>query len=172
MTTSDSFASPEATLNPPAGATSDPGSFQPKGMARLAPLGGWGMLGAAVAYVLANNPTDRAPDLLGGCGWYTAFGTNGPTCGGTRMVWYLAHGDLVNAARSHLVALLGVPFVLYALVQWSASWLFGVRLPQLRLQAWVYIAYGAAFVVYAAVLRNLPGFEWFHLDYMQPGIGL
>jgi hypothetical protein len=23
-----------------------------------------------------------------------------------------------------------------------------------------------------AVLRNLPGFEWFHLDYMQPGIGL
>lgn len=32
-------------------------------------------------------------------------GINGPTCGGTRLVWYLLHGDLVQTARHHLVAL-------------------------------------------------------------------
>jgi hypothetical protein len=88
------------------------------------------------------------------------------------MVWYLLHGDPINAARMHLLALLGTPVALYALVQWSAQRMFGLRLPQLRLRWWAYLAYGVAFVVYGAVLRNLPGFEWFHIDYMQPGIGL
>jgi len=138
----------------------------------LSPLIVWGMLAAAVGYVLAANPTDRKPDLFGGCGWYAMFGTNGPTCGGTRMVWYLLHGDVVNAARMHLVALIGTPFALYMLVQWSAQWLFGWRLPALRLRWWVWAIYGVVFVVYGAVLRNLPGFEWFHIDYMQAGIGL
>jgi hypothetical protein len=132
----------------------------------------WAGLLAAAVYVLTNDPTDRKPDPLGGCGWYATFHTNGPTCGGTRMVWYLLHGDLINAARSHLVALVGVPFALYALVQWSAASWSRLRLHALRLASWVWIAYGAVFVVFGAVLRNLPGFEWFHLDYMQPGIGL
>jgi hypothetical protein len=132
----------------------------------------WAVLAAAAAYMLANDPTDRDPDPLGGCGWYAVFGTNGPTCGGTRMVWYLLHGDLVNAARSHLVALAGVPFALYALVQWTAASLFRWRLPALRLPGWVWLAYAVLFVVYGAVLRNLPGFEWSHLNYMQSGVGL
>lgn len=139
---------------------------------RFAPLSIWAALAGAFAFVLSTNPADRKPDLLGGCGWYTMFRANGPTCGGTRMVWYLLHGDLVNAARMHLVAFIGVPFALYALIQWSSASLFGLRLPPLRLAWWVYLAYGVAFVLYGAVLRNLPGFEWFHLDYMQAGIGL
>src|SRR5258705_1656 len=96
-------ADAEATLTPP------PGSAYrvPGNAARWAPLGAWAALGLAFAYVLASNPTDREPDMLGGCGWYTLFHTNGPTCGGTRMVWYLLHGDLVNAARMHLMALVG-----------------------------------------------------------------
>ena len=160
----------------PAAATAPPGGggpvYRPAGAARLASLPVWGALAAAVGYVLATNPADRKPDLLGGCGWYAMFGTNGPTCGGTRMVWYLLHGDVVNAARMHLVALIGAPFALYGLVQWSAESLFGLHLPALRLRWWVYVAYGVAFLVYGAVLRNLPGFEWFHIGYMQPGIGL
>ncbi len=115
-----------------------PSGYRPSGWVRLAPLIAWGMLAGAIGYVLTSNPTDRKPDLLGGCGWYAMFGTNGPTCGGTRMVWYLLHGDVVNAARMHLV----------------------------------WVAYAVVFVVYGAVLRNLPGFEWFHIDYMQAGIGL
>jgi len=145
---------------------------RPVGSVRFAPLAVWATLGAAAAYVLSNDPADRSPDLLGGCGWYTMFGTNGPTCGGTRMVWYLLHGDVVNAARMHLVALIGTPFALYALVQWTANWMFGARLPVLRLRWWVYAGYGILFVLYGAVLRNLPGFAWFHLGYMQAGVGL
>lgn len=142
------------------------------GAVRFCPLIVWGVLAGAVGYVLANNPADGKRDLMGGCGWYAMFGTNGPTCGGTRMVWYLLHGDIVNAARMHLVALIGTPFALYMLVQWSVERLFGRRLPPLRLRWWAYLGYGVAFVVYGAVLRNLPGFEWFHIAYMQPGIGL
>jgi hypothetical protein len=145
---------------------------QRSGFARLSPLTVWATLAAACAYVLANNPADRKPDMFGGCGWYTLFGTNGPTCGGTRMLWYLLHGDIVNAARMHLVALIGTPFALYLLVQWSTNQLFGLRLPRLRPAWWMYVAYVVAFVVYGAVLRNLPGFEWFHLSYMQAGVGL
>ncbi len=143
-----------------------------RGWARWSPLLVWAMLGVAFGYVLAFNPTDRRPDLLGGCGWYAMFHSNGPFCGGTRMVWYLLHGDLVGAARSHLLALVGVPVAGYALVAWTAGSLFGVRLPRLRLHWSVYVGYGVAFVMFGAVLRNLPGFEWFHLDYMQAGIGL
>jgi len=100
------------------------------------------------------------------------FGTNGPTCGGTRMVWYLLHGDVLNAARMNLPALIGVPVALYMLVQWTADWIFGVRLPKLRIRWWGYVAYGVAFLLFNAVLRNLPGFEWFHIAYMQAGMGL
>lgn len=142
------------------------------GLMRFSPLLVWGVLAGAAGYVLTNNPADRRPDLLGGCSWYAMFGTNGPTCGGTRMVWFLLHGELINAARMHLVALVGTPFALYMLVRWSAERLFGWRLPPLRLRWWAYLAYGVAFVVYGAVLRNLPEFEWFHLDYMQAGAGL
>jgi hypothetical protein len=143
-----------------------------RGWARFSPLVVFAVLGAAFGYVLAFNPTDREPDLTGGCGWYVLFHTNGPFCGGTRMVWYLLHGDVVGAARSHLLALIGVPFAVYALVVWTADWVFGVRLPRLRLHWAVYGGYAVAFVVFGAVLRYLPGFEWFHLAYMQAGIGL
>lgn len=92
---------------------------------------------------------------------------------GTRMVCGAClHGDMVNAARMHLVDLIGAPVALYALVRWSGAALVGRRLPALRLWPWVYAAYGVAFVVCGPVPRNLPGFEWFHLDYMQPGTGL
>lgn len=140
---------------------------------RLSPLLAWTTLLAACGYVLANNPADTRPDTLGGCSWYALFGTNGPTCGGTRMVWYLLHGDLIGAARSHLVALIGVPFAVYALIEWTARQTFATTLlPRLRGPWWAYAGYGIAFVVYGAVLRNLPAFAWFHLDYMQAGIGL
>jgi hypothetical protein len=138
---------------------------------RLAPFTLVAALGAAFTYVLLANPTDRKPDLLGGCSWYALFRSNGPFCGGTRMLWYLLHGNLIGAARSHLLALVGVPFAAYALAVWVAGTTFGVRLPRLRLNPAVYFAYGIAFVVFGAVLRNLHVFAWFHLDYMQPGIG-
>jgi hypothetical protein len=168
----DTTGTPVATDPQPLTAPGPRPSWRPHGWVRFTPLSVIAVLVAAFAYILRFNPTDRTGDPLGGCGWYTMFHSNGPTCGGTRMVWYLLHGDIVGAARSHLLALVGVPFALYALTAWSAWWIFGVRLPRLRLHPMVYLGYAVVFVVFGAVLRNLPGFAWFHLSYMQPGIGL
>lgn len=139
----------------------DSGGAGPK----TAVAGVWAMLAAAVGYVLAFDPTDRLADPGGACTWHLLTGINGPTCGGTRMVWYLLHGDLVQAARHHLLALIGVPFALYALAAWTAWLWFGRRWPLLRLSRWVYIGYAAVWLLYAVVLRNLPWppFAWFDI---------
>jgi Protein of unknown function (DUF2752) len=132
---------------------------------RAAVAGMWVTLAAAIAYVLTFDPTDRAADPTGPCTWHALFGINGPTCGGTRMVWYLLHGDLVQAARHHLVALIGVPFALYALAAWTARTWWGRSWPLPRLSRWIYLGYAAAWLVYAVVLRNLPWppFTWFDI---------
>ena len=81
---------------------------------RLATVSGLPVVGSAAGFVLRFNPTDRVADPTGPCLWHAATGINGPACGGTRMFYYLLHGDLVQAARHHLVALIAVPFLVYA----------------------------------------------------------
>ena len=132
---------------------------------RLASLGVVGAFGAAAAFVLWFDPTDRVADPTGPCLWHAATGINGPTCGGTRMFYHLLHGNLVEAARHHLTALVAVPFLVYAFIQWSGRVWFGLALPPLRLSRWVYIGYGGAWLVYSTVLRNLPWapFSWFNI---------
>lgn len=56
------------------------------GGARWLPVAVWTTLIGGCGYVLAHDRADRTPDLLGGCGGYALFGTNGPTCGRTRVV--------------------------------------------------------------------------------------
>lgn len=132
----------------------------------LAPLSVLPVAGAAIAYILAFNPTDRVTDPGGPCVWHLVFGVDGPGCGGTRMVWYLLHGDLIEAARHHLVAFIAVPFVVYAYVQWLAKWTFGVQLPAFRPSVRLLIGYAVAFLLYSTVLRNLPfpPFDWFYVE--------
>jgi hypothetical protein len=79
------------------------------------------------------------------------------------MVWFLLHGDLVQAAGHHLLALIAVPFVVYAFAQWVARVTFGVRLPRLRLSKRTLVGYGVALLLYSIVLCNLPWapFDWF-----------
>ncbi|GAB3235602.1 DUF2752 domain-containing protein [Glycomyces halotolerans] len=135
---------------------------------RLGPAAVWAGLAAATAYVLAFDPTDTQSDLSGPCAFHLVFGINGPFCGGTRMWWYLAHGDLVHAFQHHPIALIGVPFALYALVWWTARTWFGRNLPTLRLPRSVYIGYAAAWILFALALRNLPTgpFTWFNIPYL------
>jgi hypothetical protein len=135
------------------------------GWLRLTPLTVWAFLAAATVWVLAFNPTDRLADPTGPCLWHALTGINGPTCGGTRMFYYLIHGNLVQAARHHLAALIGMLYGGYALVAWSASWWFGKKLPLWRLGRWAIGAYIAFFFIYAVVLRNLPWqpFAWFNI---------
>lgn len=135
---------------------------------RLGPAAVWAGLAAATAYVLAFNPTDTSTDPTGPCLFHLAFGINGPFCGGTRMWWYLVHGDLVSAFQHHPIALIGVPFALYALAWWTARTWFGRGIPALRLHRSVYIGYAAVGVLFTLVLRNLPNgpFTWFNIPYL------
>ena len=135
----------------------------PTGRARFTPLGVWAVLGAATAFVLTFNPTDRLGDPTGPCLWHTLTGIDGPTCGGTRMFWYLIHGNPVQSARHHLAALVGLLYGGYALVAWTSAWLVGRQLPLWRPSTRIWIIYGAVFLLYSVVLRNLPWppFTWF-----------
>jgi hypothetical protein len=137
---------------------------------RYSPLAAWAALGAIAAYVLAFDPTDTVNDPTGPCLWHSIFGINGPTCGGTRMFYHLLHGNLVEAARHHVVALVGLLYGLYALVAWSAGWLFGKRLPLWRPGKRAVAIYVVVFLLYAVVLRNLPWepWDWFYVEDLTP----
>jgi hypothetical protein len=156
-----------ATSEAPAAGLAGSGSARPdrRWVHRLASVGVLAVFGSAAGFVLRFNPTDRVADPTGPCLWHAATGINGPACGGTRMFYYLLHGDLVQAALHHLVALIAVPFLVYAFAGWAGRVWFGVTLPPLRLSRWVYVAYGVAWLLYAVVLRNLPWapFTWFDI---------
>jgi hypothetical protein len=120
----------------------------------LAPLAVLGCIASAVGYVAVNDPTDAQRDPVGPCLFRTLTGLDCPGCGGTRMVWYLLHGNLPEAARHHLVALLLVPFTVYAYVAWAAARVFGTPIPwKPGRRFWLTVAIG--WLVFA-VLRNLP----------------
>jgi len=121
----------------------------------LAPLAVLACIGAAFTYVLANDPTDARRDPLGPCAFKAATGLDCPGCGGTRMVWYLLHADLGQAARHHIVALVAVPVVAYLFVVWAAKRVAGLALPSLRIPGKFVAAYLTVWVVFS-VLRNLP----------------
>jgi hypothetical protein len=137
---------------------------------RAATLALAGAIGVAAAFVLRFDPTDRVADPTGPCLWHAMTGINGPGCGGTRMFYYLLHGDLLEAARHHLAALIAVPFLLYAGIRWAGVAWFGRELPALRFSPRVYWVYGAAFLLYSTVLRNLPWppFSWFDIPNLTP----
>jgi hypothetical protein len=130
----------------------------------LAPLAVLSCLGMAFTYVLANDPTDGKRDPIGPCAFKAVTGFDCPGCGGTRMVWYLLHGNIGQAARHHLVAFIAIPVLAYAYVVWGARRLFGVQLPSRRIPAPVWGGYLAVWAVYS-VLRNLP-FAPFHFFYV------
>lgn len=138
----------------------------PRGWRRFTPLAAWAALGAAAAYVLTFNPTDRVADPTGPCLFHDTFGIDGPGCGGTRMFYHLIQGNLVEAARHHLVALVGLGYGLYALTAWTAGWLLGRRLPLWLPGPRAIAIYLTVFMIYAVVLRNLPWdpFSWFYVE--------
>jgi Protein of unknown function (DUF2752) len=138
---------------------------RPAGWIRGTPLAVWAMLVGATAFVLTFNPTDRIADPTGPCLWHAAFGIDGPSCGGTRMFYYLIHGSLVQAARMHLPALIGMLYGAYVLIAWTGSWLLGRTLPVWRPGKWAIVGYVAFFLIFSVVLRNLPWapFSWFYV---------
>ncbi|HCT77604.1 MAG TPA: DUF2752 domain-containing protein [Micromonosporaceae bacterium] len=133
---------------------------------RIGPAGIWLLLAAAAAWVLTFNPTDRIADPTGPCLWHALTGINGPTCGGTRMFFYLIHGNLIEAARHHLAALAGLLYGLYSLVVWTVHAYTGRALPWWKPGTKTIAVYIGLFLLYAVVLRNLPWppFAWFNIS--------
>ena len=131
----------------------------------LAPLAILGCVGAAGTYVLGNDPTDATLDPVGPCAFKALTGLDCPGCGGTRMVWYLLHGDVLQAVRHHIVALIAIPILAWAYVVFAAKRLFGVQLPSKRIPLVAVLGYLVFWLVFA-VLRNLPcaPFDWFYVS--------
>lgn len=121
----------------------------------LVPLALLSCIGLTVAYAEKFNPTIGSEGPTGSCAFRALTGLDCPGCGGTRALWYLLHGNLPAAARSHVMAVFAAPFVLYAYVAWSVNRMFHTRLPMLRItptMVGVFFGIWGAF----AVLRNLP----------------
>jgi hypothetical protein len=81
---------------------------------RAASVAAAAVLAAAIGFVLRFAPTDRVADPTGPCLWHSLTGINGPGCGGTRMVYYLLHGDLAQAARFYSTVLRNLPWATFS----------------------------------------------------------
>jgi hypothetical protein len=95
------------------------------------------------------------------CQLHELTGLNCPGCGGTRAVYALLHGDVLQAAAYNLYFVLALPFLLW----WGGYGLWATVMgkqfgpPRLRPWLWTFVWISlAAFTV----LRNLPvsPFDW------------
>jgi hypothetical protein len=80
------------------------------------------------------------------------------------MFWYLLHGNLVQAARHHLAALVGLLYGLYALIAWTLKASTELRISVWRPSTKAWVVYVGLFLVYAVILRNVPWQPFVWLD--------
>lgn len=118
-----------------------------------------------VTYALALNPTTSGAFDSPTCLIKMSTGFDCPGCGGTRAFWYLLHGDVAAAARSHLLAVFAAPFLVYMYIAWAVNRTTSrVKLPQLQISPRVITIFLSAWVVFT-VARNLPWapFTWLYV---------
>ncbi len=118
-----------------------------------------------VAYTLAAQPAHTSAFDSPTCLVKLTTGFDCPGCGGTRAFWYLLHGDLPAAARSHVMAVFAAPFLVYMYLSWTSGLLFrSKRLPMLRLSPVTISVFLVVWGVFS-ILRNLPWapFTWLYV---------
>ena len=122
--------------------------------ALAAPIACGCCLAAGTAYVVANDPSDGGVFLP--CPFRTLTGWWCPGCGLTRATHHLFRGDILQAFRFNLFAVLILGALAATWLAWalhaagrSVSW--AARIP-----VWAQVAAGTALVSFA-VVRNLPG---------------
>lgn len=128
------------------------------------PLAVLGCFAGSAALVLWDHPTRQDAFGTTTCLVKLTTGFDCPGCGGTRAFWYLLHGDLAGAARSHLIAVFAAPFLVYMYASWVANTVFHRRWPVLRPSSRALTTFLAAWGVFS-VVRNLPWapFTWFYV---------
>jgi hypothetical protein len=115
-----------------------------------------------VAYTIGAHPTGIGAFDSPTCLVKLTTGFDCPGCGGTRAFYYLLHGNLPAAARSHIMAVFATPFLVYMYLSWSTGLVWkSKRLPMLRLSPLAISLFLIAWGVWS-VLRNLPWapFTW------------
>lgn len=119
---------------------------------------------SGAAYTLLTHPTSADAASTPNCLIKLTTGFDCPGCGGTRAFWYLMHGNIAGAARSHLVVVFAAPYLVYMYIAWATSEMFRWKLPTLKISpktiSW-FLGIWALFTV----LRNLPWapFTWFYV---------
>jgi len=105
---------------------------------------------AATGLYFVNPNTTHVPL----CPFHSVTGLWCPLCGGTRAAYALLHGQFGAALQDNLLAVLGIPALLWLWWRWSSAG------PARRLLAprvvWALVLLGAVFTVW----RNLPGGAW------------
>jgi hypothetical protein len=130
----------------------------------FAPLAVLVCFAGGVAYTLATHPTSADAASAPNCIIKLSTGFDCPGCGGTRAFYYLLHGDVAGAARSHILAVFAAPYLLYMYVAWAGNLAFGWKLPTLRLTPKAISIFLAVWFGFT-ILRNLPWapFTWFYV---------
>jgi hypothetical protein len=120
-------------------------------------------LGGA-AYTLASHPASSDAASTPNCLIKLTTGFDCPGCGGTRAFWFLMHGNLAGAARSHLLAVFAAPYLVYMYVAWATGQMFQWKLPVLRITPKAISIFLAVWAVFS-VARNLPWapFTWLYV---------
>ncbi len=113
---------------------------------------------AGVATVLARVDPNQ-PGHYPGCPFLLVSGLYCPGCGSLRAVHDLLHANLADALARNPLAVVAIPFLLYAL---GAAWAraLGRRPPSLTSVPAPVIWGGLVVVLAFGVLRNLPGWSW------------
>jgi len=129
-----------------------------------APLAVLFCFAGGVAYTLLTHPTASDASSSPNCIIKLTTGFDCPGCGGTRAFYYLMHGNVLAAARSHLILVFAAPYLVYLYVVWAAGEVFGRKLPALRLSPRGISIFLGAWLAFS-VLRNLPWapFTWLYV---------
>jgi hypothetical protein len=130
----------------------------------FAPLAILVCFGGGVAYTFALDPVASGAFASPTCIIKLTTGFDCPGCGGTRAFWYLLHGNVPAAARSHILAVFAAPYLLYLYLAWTANQMFRWNIPYVRITPKV-IAYFLAVWGIFSVARNLPWppFTWMYV---------
>ncbi len=129
-----------------------------------APLAILACFGGGIAYTLLLNPVNSGAFSSPTCIIKITTGFDCPGCGGTRAFWYLLHGDIPAAARSHILAVFAAPYLVYMYIAWASNQMFGWKIPYMRITPKTISFFLAAWGIFS-VARNLPWapFTWMYV---------
>jgi hypothetical protein len=129
-----------------------------------APLAVLFCFATGVAYTLLTHPTSSDAASTPNCIIKLTTGFDCPGCGGTRAFYYLMHGNVLAAARSHLILVFAAPYLLYMYVAWAGGMMFRWKLPALRPSPRAISVLLGVWLAFS-VLRNLPWapFTWLYV---------